>query len=240
MKSFIFCTSYFKNESEYVSRYLKWINFYKNLEFSKDKPLILIDDGSPDVSFCKDINIIDADLESRDFLGQDLDEVNLVRFPNNLGRLSHLAYFGWWRSFLFSFDIAQKYNYEKIIHVESDCFLLTHKIVDEIEGFEDGWLTYWTDKYLFPETNIQVITSQKFFEKKEIETLLEREKRKSFGFQDSFHAEKVLPFTFVNKKMMGDRYGEEGLKQKPEYNYYCQTPLDMELEFNCQKSDSYE
>ena len=149
-----------------------------------------------------------------------------------MGRLSHLAYFGWWRSFLFSFDIARKYDFEKIIHVESDCYLLTKKIIDDINNFESGWLTYWTDKYLFPETNIQVITKEKFFEKDNLETLLEREKRKSFGFQDSFHAEKILPFTHINKDMVGDRYGEERLEQRPEHNYYCQTPLDINLKFN--------
>ena len=38
MGSFIFCTSFFDNESEYRKRYLRWIDYYSSLEFSKDKP----------------------------------------------------------------------------------------------------------------------------------------------------------------------------------------------------------
>ena len=46
MKSFIFCTSYIRSEKEKAKRYEKWINYYRNLPFSSDKPMFVIDDGS--------------------------------------------------------------------------------------------------------------------------------------------------------------------------------------------------
>ena len=178
MKSFIFCTSFFENEEHYESRVLRWVNYYKNLEFSKDKPLVIIDDGSPDTSFCsKEFNIIDAEN-----LPDKLEEVNLITFPTHLGRISHLAYIGWWRSFLFSFEVAKKYGFKKIIHSESDCYLLTDTITNYIENFDEGWLVFWSQKYNFAETCIQVMTEHVFSEHEKIKEKVEQEKRKRTGY----------------------------------------------------------
>jgi len=231
MKSFVFCTSFFESEDHYDTRISRWVNYYKSLEFTKDKPLVIIDDGSPDISFCdKEFNIIDPDNPP-----EKLERINFIRFPNHLGRFSHLAYFGWWRSFLYSFKVAEKYKFDKIIHVESDCYLLTSKITNYIENSNKGWATFWTKKYSFPETNIQVINKDMFHAHPKIEEKLNREKKKSFGFLAGFHAEHVLPFTNIEKNFTGDRYGEEGLPQKPEYDYYCQTPPHVPLEFDLEK-----
>ena len=224
MGSFIFCTSFFNSEAQYRERYLRWIDYYSGIELSKDKPLVIIDDGSPDLSFVgSEASVWKVEAGFPD----QLDKVNIFTFPNNLGRVSHLGYWGWWRSFLFSFEIAKNYNLEKIIHIESDCFLLTEKATSALENFKDGWMSFWTDKYRFPETNIQVITKSEFSHLDNLEEMVRREKRKTFG--STIHAEHLLPFTKVDKDMVGDRYGEENLPLSSGMDYYCQTPPEIRV-----------
>ena len=105
MGSFIFCTSFFNNETIYRERYLRWIDYYASLEFSNSKPLIMIDDGSPDLSFVGSEATVWPTIEENDLGGSlpdKLDQVNIFTFPSNLGRVTHLGYWGWWRNFLFS------------------------------------------------------------------------------------------------------------------------------------------
>ena len=54
MKTFIFSTSYFNNKADYEHRYAKWAAYYTNVELSKDKPILMIDDGS-------DLSLVDEE-----------------------------------------------------------------------------------------------------------------------------------------------------------------------------------
>ena len=47
----------------------------------------------------------------------------LFHFKNNLGRPSVYDYPGWFRSFTFVATYAQAYQFEKIVHIESDPYL---------------------------------------------------------------------------------------------------------------------
>ena len=184
-----------------------------------------MDDGSPDLSFIGSEATVWPNIEEdnpHNSLPDKLDKVNIFTFPKNLGRVTHLGYWGWWRNFLFSFEIAKKYEYDKIIHIESDCYLLNEKVVSRLENFKNGWLTFWTSKYKFPETNIQAITQSEFHHLDNLKEIVRREKRKTFG--STVHAEHALPFTEIDKEMIGDRYGEDMIAPSSEMDYYCQTP----------------
>lgn len=39
-------------------------------------------------------------------------------------------------------------------------------------------------------------------------------------------AEKVIPFTYIERRFVGDRYGEKADKQIEGVDYFCQTKLD--------------
>jgi hypothetical protein len=39
-------------------------------------------------------------------------------------------------------------------------------------------------------------------------------------------AEKVIPFTYVERRFLGDRYGEKSNMQMEGLDYFCQTKLD--------------
>ena len=72
--------------------------------------LFLIDDASNKRNFDKRANVLNPEN-----LPEILDhEINIVHFQDKLGRQSIQDYPGWWRSFLFSYTIAQKYNFDKI------------------------------------------------------------------------------------------------------------------------------
>ena len=117
MKTLIFCTSYFDTEELYQKRYQKWIDYYNQHPFTNDKHIYLIDDCSNLELITDDVvNIIKEDkLDS----SQEVKKINLYSFHNRKGlNWSHNSANneGWWRSFCASLDIAEEYNYEKIIH----------------------------------------------------------------------------------------------------------------------------
>lgn len=196
MKSLVFCTSFIKDDHAWKGRYQRWLDFYKNIPIDADKR-IMIDDGSP---YLPSSDVIQS-ITSNDNPSQYDNENLLIRFDENLGRQGLLAYPGWWRSFLHSIVIAEQLNADKIIHIESDAYILSQRLVDFINDIKSGWHVLWTQRYGFPETGIQIICHDQFenFEKF----------KEDFSKNDfSDFAENLLPFTSVNRNFKGDRYSE--------------------------------
>ncbi|OGC23695.1 hypothetical protein A2291_04250 [candidate division WOR-1 bacterium RIFOXYB2_FULL_42_35] len=198
MKTLIFCTSYTDNDPQ---RYQNWINYYypKINELGAEQ-LLLIDDGSKITDLDPKLKVIKAEGPLPDTLESSL---NMIHFRDNLGRTALLTYPGWWRSFTFSVKLAQKYSFDKIIHIESDYYVVSQKLIDYLKKIESGWTALWSETYRFPETAIQVICKDAFAD-------LEKFYNKGVEFyqENKFFAEQKLPFTKVEKGFMGDRYGE--------------------------------
>ncbi|WP_305060314.1 hypothetical protein [Janthinobacterium sp. SUN137] len=157
----------------------------------------MIDDGSP---FLPPAEIIKT-VSHKDTLISN-DEKNLIiRFDNNLGRQSGIDYPGWWRSFLHSINVANELGVDKIIHIESDAYIMSPHLANFINEIESGWNVLWSPRHRFPETAIQVICRDQFgiFEKFKDDNL-------SLAFPDI--AENLLPFTAVHKQFKGDRYSD--------------------------------
>lgn len=231
MKSFIFCTSYFENKESYQLRYQKWIDYYLNMPFSKDKELFVIDDGSDKETYLnfKGTIINEEDLSNRPQLGK----VNLIRFKERkgiTGDSNNILYsmggfrLGWYRSFFQSIHIAEAYGYDKIVHIESDAYLITQKACDVIESQNSEWSALWCPKYRFPETSFQIICKDKF----------ETFKKYAFLPLESYNnrqAESTFPFSNIIKSLVGDRYGESTVMQVPDIDYYNQCNLQTNLKF---------
>ena len=221
MKTLIFCTSFFDTEELYQKRYKKWIDYYHKHPFTNDKHLFLIDD-------CSDLKLITDDLVhtiKEDQLGdfQEVNKINIYSFNNRKGlNWSHNSANneGWWRSFSASLDIAEEYNYEKIIHIESDAFLISKRMFDYIDSLKTGWIGLWANKYNFPESCIQIICKDQFDSFRDFVSCGSHELSKK-GF-----AEKIIPFTNVERRFVGDRYGEKVNVQTEGLDYFCQTKLD--------------
>jgi hypothetical protein len=205
MPSFIFCTSCIRNSSQYhyVNRYQRWINYYLTLLKELDaNRLFLIDDGGTDGQ--KEIPLLQNELPD------NLEHpVNLFRFTEGLGRNTDADFPGWWRSFLFSMEIAGKYGYKKIIHIESDFFIVSQKLKTFIREIDHGWTSLYSHFHGFPETAIQVICEDAFPLFHEL-----RDQVRSANYRTTTLAEQLIPFTNINKDFIGDRIGEPNVLAK--------------------------
>ena len=193
-RSVVFATSYLANETVWISRYLPWINYYKQSPLA-DIPLLLIDDGSPYIPSSDFIHAVD-DVYKLDLQPQ---KVNIFRFNDNLGRSSLTRYPGWWRSFLFSAEIAQHLDLKKLIHIESDAYILSNSCFGTILELSKGWTSPWLPKYGLPETGIQIICEDQLTALANIKNHPDLNKRM---------AEEILPFTDIRRDWIGDRYSE--------------------------------
>lgn len=201
MKTMLFCTSYAPTEEAWNDRQQRWIDHHKPMDLGD---LWLFDDGS--------------------LTYRENPDVNFYRFEDNLGRQSHLEYPGWWRSFKEAYWVAEKLKYDKIIHVESDTFILTRRLRDYLASLTEGWTVLYSNMYSFPETQIQVICKDQFPAfKKVAET--------PYGDLKGKHAEHVLPFTnVVIGGFNGDRWPEQGVKVLPsDADYACAVPPTTDI-----------
>lgn len=198
LRTLLFCTSYMDSPDAWRRRYERWVDYYARIPLARSAT-VLIDDASSYLPEDPRLTVGDelpASIESSPF--------HLYRFPNRLGRGTaeeQWAHWGWWRSFLFSVKIARRYGYRKIIHVESDAYLLSRAIVDYINRLDAGWTTFWCPRHAMPEAGIQIIAEDQFpamehFTEIDVRTLAR------------MRAENALPFTHVNKSFVGNRYGE--------------------------------
>lgn len=196
MNTLLFCTCHAKDENAWQSRYQRWIEYYEHgpIDWSR---LVLIDDGSPYVPSAQIIGNSPATAEPP--LAEDAKLV--VRFPDNLGRQSTSIYPGWWRSFFYSLQLARLTGAEKIVHIESDAYILSQRLADFINEVSSGWHVMWSPRYRMPETAIQVICADQF-------TSFERFQQDPHNRVNHEFAENILPFTEIHKEFSGDRYSE--------------------------------
>ena len=233
MKSVIFCTCFIsKGTLNNNERYIKWIKYYYERQniFGADY-LFLIYDGSEKIEFPFRHTLVDVDVD--DLPNKLTPGIFIFRFNCHLGRGSLSNYPGWWRSFLFSVVLAKKYNFDKIIHIESDFFVLSERMSRYIRFLRTGWICMYSNYYDFPETGIQVICRNEF---ENVASLGEKAKAASYVF--SKIAEDVLPFTDVIKKFNGDRLGETEVLEDyllrqdgmARLDYIGQVPFNKNLE----------
>jgi hypothetical protein len=205
MKSFLFCTCYVKQGigEMHPKRYNKWLKYYRLIlgELGAGH-IFMIDD-------CSDENDLLGIAETDAFYSAerppDVCEgiVNVFSFDSHLGKPSPELYPGWWRSFTYSAVLAGRYQFDKIIHVESDFFILSDRLRKYIANIRTGWVSLYSRAFNFPETAIQVICKDSF---PTLRVIADQARRNQFDFKKM--AELVLPFTTVNKDFIGDRFGE--------------------------------
>ncbi len=196
MKSLVFCTSYSRTAESWHLRYARWIDYYSQLEIDQ-ATLVLVDDASPYVPPTDQVRLVN-DAQA---LSASADLPQLLRFDQHMGRSSTYQMPGWWRSFLHSVNVAKAIGAHKIIHIESDAFVLSKALLDHLTGLTTGWTALWTPRYNMPESAIQVICEDQFEKMDQLQ-------RRPLHEWDGLEAEKILPFTEVNRQFKGERYGE--------------------------------
>jgi len=226
MKSIIFCTSYIRNAEAWESRYKRWLDYYQDFPLDVVKRL-MIDDGSPYLPPAEVIKTVPSTAPLASLQDKNL----IIRFDDNLGRQNIKDYPGWWRSFLHSVEVARELGADKIIHIESDAYILSPRLRDFLDQTRSGWHVLWTQHNNFPETAIQVICRDQF-------EIFEDFKRKNPTLHFPDMAEHMLPFTSVNREFKGDRYSElkrnRGIFKSKKFNRLPLFKLDF---FNVQIPD---
>lgn len=200
MKTLLFCTAYSDSEDTWNGRYKSWYNYYKTSQLRVSK-LLIVDDGSP---------------VKPDFLGEN----EYKRFDDRLGRFDVLNYPGWYRSFGYGISEGDRQNFDKIIHAESDAYLLSPRVIDFVNSIESGWHTFWSPRHGIPESAIQIICKDQFSEAKIVTNYV-------YSKYIGQCMDSILPYTNIHKNFIGDRYGETGDMIPDGVDFSCQTSSNM-------------
>jgi hypothetical protein len=183
------------------------LNFYKNENINNDRRSVYIIDeffllqngrvGSPPPSLAR---------------------AQIVRFPIRYNRTNLLDNLYGWRAVYFCREMFRTFEFDKVIFVESDFLVRSARMWEWIDGISDGWQTVFCPKYRFAESAFQVITPCREF----MEFTAG-----DFRQYNGRVMEETLPFTHVNRDLVGDRYSESGIEGIPEgADFVAQTSLD--------------
>lgn len=188
----------------------RWLDHHLPLPLDR-RAVFVFDDASPYVPDDRDVRVIDAVPDALP-VGP---AAWLFRFATHEGRKGMFGHRGWWRSFLHSLTVARALGCTKIVHVESDAFLLSRKLVDHINRIDEGWTAFWCPHYNVPEPGLQVIVEDQF-------AAMEAVAARGIDELTRALAEVTLPFTNVERRFAGNRYGERGGRIPGYADYACQ------------------
>jgi hypothetical protein len=224
MKTLIFCTAWSTSSDRWHNLFGRWINHLEDSDLEYDQ-ILLIDDGSPMLPDWDGVRIVreNAMPDTCD------DHAVIYHFNENLGRGDELDYPGWYRSFMFAAEWAERYGFDKIIHIESDAFLISERIVNYVNNLSDQWTTFWCPRHDFPENNIQIIAGssvQDFIDWKNEKIPYEHYRGRC--------AEYYTPYTNVVKAFYGDRWGEFAPGMARVADPRCPPGVPRDADYVCQ------
>jgi hypothetical protein len=218
MRTLLFCTSWFDSKQRWHETYGRWLAHYTgdNAPLAYDH-VLFIDDASPEAPDDPRVQVI-----NEGEWPEVLPPVALYRHNHRLGRPSLLDYPGWWRSFFCSLEVARRYGFRKIIHAESDAYVLSQRLADHINALDKEWTSMWCPRYVWPETAIQVICDDEYGELQAVHDA-------GFAALKGRAAEYELPFSNIETRWIGDRYGDYRDDIPADADYACQVRPDMAL-----------
>lgn len=129
-----------------------------------------------------------------------------------------------WRALYFLNNLFEK-DYDKIILIDSDGYVLSKRLAKFVKNCNSGWHTLWCNKWQFPEASFSIINRDVW------PILKEYTKDNDFMSKNGRCLETDVPFTHVHKEFNSDRYGEDRIPQPKNCDFYSQAPLDIELNF---------
>jgi hypothetical protein len=213
-KTLVFCTAYTGRIDHpweaWEVRYKRWLRAIRSSELDYDQ-ILIVDDGSPTLPQWPGTAILSALPPD-----QPSERVVIFHFPDNLGRPAGYDYPGWYRSFTFAADYAKAFGFEKIVHIESDAFLISGRMQRYCNDVTDDWVTFMGPRHGYPETGIQVMAGDGLERFCLISSL-------PYAEYKGKPVETLLPFTRVETKFVGDRFGEYLSYVPPEADWAMQT-----------------
>lgn len=196
-KTLVFCTSFATTKEQWDERYRRWLRAIQASQLIYDS-ILIVDDGSPVLPVWPDVEI------QTDGVGNTPSaELLIYHFREHLGRRAVFDFPGWYRSFTFAGRYAYANGFDKVIHIESDSFLIGSRIQRHFNNLTSGWTALWCGLYQgYPESAIQVIAGDAVRRFAEIERTHPHEQLVGREF------ELQLPFDVIEKRFNGNRYGE--------------------------------
>lgn len=201
MRTLLFCTSYAETVANWDERWGRWLKSNLNSGIKADQ-ILIVDDGSPIVPTWPDIPVVAAEQP------HDLDARVLIHhFADRRGRLVGGEPFpGWYRSFAHAIIYGILHQFDKIIHIEADAYLISDNAIDFFNQCSRGWIGLWCGRHNWPESTFQIINRDQF------DTALAFfSKPYSAHLGEPYRPiETLIPYTQVYRSLIGDRYGEDG------------------------------
>lgn len=194
-RTLLFCTAHLTDRAAWEERCRPWLEHHRASPLAADR-ICIVDDGGT--------------------FRPDPDPGVLHRFADHLGRRSAFVFPGWWRSFTAALDLAGSLGCTKIVHVESDAFVLSRRLALYINALDAGWTAFWSPLADRPESAIQVVCADQF----ERFAAFARHAADDPVFARG--AEHALPFTATVRCFRGDRYGDYTDRIPPGADYACQ------------------
>ena len=228
MKTLLFCTAYSTTLDRWHRLFGRWINALENSNINYDQ-LLLVDDGSSILPNWEGVKIINEGNLPNTI---PIERAVIYHFENNLGNHGHMNYPGWYRSYMFAAEYAEKYNIEKIMHIESDAFLISDRIQTYVNNLSSGWNTFWCPRHEFPENNRPIIAGSS------VNDFIHWKNRKiSYDFYKGYCAEHYTPYTNIVRDFKGDRWGEfaPGMAAVPDPR--CAPGVPRDADYVCQVRD---
>jgi hypothetical protein len=223
MRTLVFCTAYAEDVSVWSDRYRVWLDAVLAGGWRADQ-ILLVDDGSATLPGWADTAVTSVDTLGDAYTAPALGAVGLVHFRQRLGRCDVLNFPGWHRSFCFAALYAARHQFDRVIHIESDAFVVSARARDYLRDFSEGWAAFWSARYGMPESAIQVAAGEGL-------RALEGFARAPYSALVGRAHEREMPFSVLAREFRGDRYGEFTDAIPADADYAAQVPSRREQGF---------
>jgi hypothetical protein len=217
MKTLVFCTAFAGSHESWELRYRRWLDAVRSSGLRFDQ-ILLVDDGSDVLPAWPDLTIVNSnDVGSAEELVCP-DPCVLYHFDDNLGRNGVYDFPGWYRSFGFAARYAASHGFDKVVHLESDAYLISRRLIDYVNSCRSGWTTLWCPRYEVPELAVQIIAADQIFACASFFA-------KPYALLAGRKHESSVPYTRVVRSFVGDRYGEAALSIPRNADYAAQVEI---------------
>ncbi len=220
MRTLVYCTAYADTLAAWQSRYRMWIEAQSRPGIQWDQ-LLIVDDGSPVLPAWDDVALV------REFEVPDAADVRsdapvvLYHHEFRLGRAGLFDFPGWHRSFAFGARYARAHGFDKVVHLESDAFLVSRRMRRLVDAHGSGWVIPWSERYKFPEIAIQLVGPD------QLEAFAAFAARPYDWMRHRVHEPLFTP-THIERGLVGERYGEEAGPVPRDADYATQVPSQRE------------
>ncbi len=220
MRTLVYCTAYADTQAAWQSRYRAWIEAQSRPGIQWDQ-LLIVDDGSPVLPDWDDVAIVrEFDAPSPQEARSDAAVV-LYHHEFRLGRAALFDFPGWHRSFAFGALYAQAHGFDKVVHLESDAFLVSRRMRRLVDAHRSGWVIPWSERYKFPEIAIQLVGPD------QMAAFAAFAARPYAVMRHRVHEPLFTP-THIERGLIGERYGESADPVPRDADYATQVPSQRE------------